>query len=325
MARKKKPVDRTPICDRAYQRRIDPLWMPGPVPPRFWEDRAHRRDYLLWSAWRLGLRKMADLYRLDLSRAACRNYGRGMLQYSGDSTLAVVQDCFPEYDWKPWHFPTVPKGFWDVAANRRSYWDWLGKELGFRSPEAWYRIRVSDVASHHGGTLLKRYASFYDLLRELPPDLDWDKANWNRLLQVEEILAWADAYNSRHGTWPTTRSGRVPESGDTWFRINGCLRDGLRGLPGGITLARLLEERRGALFGKRPPLSDEQILAWAHRYFLANSRWPSRYSGPIPQSPGDTWSAMHSALRNGLRGLPGGSSLAKLLRKEVLKEESAKS
>ena len=32
MARTKKPVDRTPICDPAYLRRIDPLWMPGPVP-----------------------------------------------------------------------------------------------------------------------------------------------------------------------------------------------------------------------------------------------------------------------------------------------------
>ena len=67
VARKKKPVDRTPICDPAYLRRIDPVWMPGPVPPRFWEDRTHRRDYLLWLADRVGLRTMEDFYRLELS------------------------------------------------------------------------------------------------------------------------------------------------------------------------------------------------------------------------------------------------------------------
>jgi hypothetical protein len=35
MAPKKKPVDRTPICDPAYLRRIDPVWIPGRVPRRF--------------------------------------------------------------------------------------------------------------------------------------------------------------------------------------------------------------------------------------------------------------------------------------------------
>ncbi len=38
MARKKKPVDDTPICDRAYVRRIDPLWTRGRVPNCFWQD-----------------------------------------------------------------------------------------------------------------------------------------------------------------------------------------------------------------------------------------------------------------------------------------------
>jgi len=67
VARKKKPVDRTPICDPAYLRRIDPVWMPGPVPPCFWQGRAHRRDYLLWFSDRVGLRTMEDLYQLELS------------------------------------------------------------------------------------------------------------------------------------------------------------------------------------------------------------------------------------------------------------------
>jgi hypothetical protein len=38
MARKKKPVDDSPICDSAYVRRIDPAWMPGPAPKYFWHD-----------------------------------------------------------------------------------------------------------------------------------------------------------------------------------------------------------------------------------------------------------------------------------------------
>ena len=60
-ASRKIPVGRTPICNPSYLRRIDPIWVHGPVPPRFWEDPANRRDYLLWlgasssfAIWRIG-------------------------------------------------------------------------------------------------------------------------------------------------------------------------------------------------------------------------------------------------------------------------------
>ena len=38
--------------------------------------------------------------------------------------------------------PCVPAGFWEVAENRHRYLRWLGKELGFRRPEDWYRIQT---------------------------------------------------------------------------------------------------------------------------------------------------------------------------------------
>jgi hypothetical protein len=104
MARNKKPVGRTPICDPAYLRRIDPVWMPGPVPPRFWEDPAHRRDYLLWVGHRLGFRYMEDWYRLSHD-ALKRNYGAGVAQsYWRASAIEGVKECFPEYERHDWLF-----------------------------------------------------------------------------------------------------------------------------------------------------------------------------------------------------------------------------
>lgn len=60
----KKPVDSQPLCSERDVKRIDPVWLPGRVPPKFWEDRQHRRDYLLWLGWKCGFRKAADWYRL---------------------------------------------------------------------------------------------------------------------------------------------------------------------------------------------------------------------------------------------------------------------
>ena len=301
MAKGKKPVDNTPICDRAYLRRIDPRWVPAPVPKYFWEDETHRRDYLLWLANRLGFRGMADFYRLEISKTCKRNGGSGVIKHWGTSAYAAVQDCFPEYDWKPWLFVQVSPGFWDSPANRRSYLDWLGNELGFRRPEDWYRIESAEILRRHGSSLIHSFPSLYDLMREYLPQLEWDRIDRYRPIRVEEILAWADAHRAAHGTLPTREAGEIPQSGDTWSAINRCLQYGFRGLPGGSTLIRLLKKHRGLPIGRRlPELSEEQVLAWADAYFAAQGKWPTENSGPIPGTK-ETWSAVAAAMR----GLPG--------------------
>jgi hypothetical protein len=135
------------------------------------------------------------------------------------------------------------------------------------------------------------------------------------LLTIAQILAWADAYFRRTGKWPKPTSGPVwGVPGQTWQGIEMALRFGFRGLPGGSSLAQLLAKERGVRNPARlPRLTRRQILAWADAYFRRTGRWPSHDSGPIAGVPGETWSTVEKALRNGRRGLKGGSSLAKLL------------
>jgi hypothetical protein len=63
-----------------------------------------------------------------------------------------------------------------------------------------------------------------------------------------------------------------------------------------------------------PPLTVEQILAWADAHQARTGHWPSSESGAIPETRSETWAKVHSALREGHRGLPGGDTLARLLR-----------
>jgi hypothetical protein len=62
-----------------------------------------------------------------------------------------------------------------------------------------------------------------------------------------------------------------------------------------------------------PPLTVEQILAYADAHRARTGRWPSTESGVILDATGETWMAMHVALVRGGRGLKGGSTLAGLL------------
>jgi hypothetical protein len=134
-------------------------------------------------------------------------------------------------------------------------------------------------------------------------------------LDEETVLAWADAHFQREGKWPTRDSGPIPEApGETWSRVNDALCGGGRGLSGKSSLARLLAARRGRRnHVALPPLRPEEILEWADAHFQRAGDWPVADSGPIPEAPGETWLAVEAALRDGKRGLPGGSSLARLL------------
>jgi hypothetical protein len=135
-------------------------------------------------------------------------------------------------------------------------------------------------------------------------------------LTIPEILRWADAFHQRRGRWPTQKSGRIREAaGDDWWKVNNALEKGKRGLPGGMSLAQLLEQERGASnhCHRREPLTAPGILSWVDAHRARTGQWPTCLSGPIAEAPGEVWSSINIALGAGRRGLPGGSSLARLL------------
>lgn len=142
--------------------------------------------------------------------------------------------------------------------------------------------------------------------------------NWPRpILTEDQILAWADTHHELKGTWPRKNSGMVPGSlTQRWSAIDSALRQGHRGLRGGSSLARLLAALRGVRNKKGlPPLKVPQILQWLDKYHATHGEWSQHKTKPstIPDSNGETWLAVDSALRSGIRGLPGGSSLPQVL------------
>jgi hypothetical protein len=112
------------------------------------------------------------------------------------------------------------------------------------------------------------------------------------------------------------KSGAIAGApGETWQAVEDALRNGLRGLPGGSSLAKLLLQRRGVRsIVSLPRLKLGDIRRWARAHRERSGKWPTTTSGPIPEAPGENWRAVNLALYNGHRGLPGGSSLAKLLK-----------
>ena len=136
-------------------------------------------------------------------------------------------------------------------------------------------------------------------------------------LTLKQIRSWAEQYHKRHGQWPTARSGPIPGTRETWSSVVTALARGLRGLPRGNTLSRLLDAWFPVLRSRpciRCPLTVEQILAWADAYHRRTGLWPRKSMPPaIPGSGGETWMKIHTALYSGGRGLRGHTTLLRFL------------
>ena len=70
---------------------------------------------------------------------------------------------------------------------------------------------------------------------------------------------------------------------------------------------------RCAMAPHRPRLTLKQILGWADDWHARTGSWPGPVPHAIPEAPGENWDAIQTALEKGLRGLPPGDSLFRLL------------
>jgi len=131
---------------------------------------------------------------------------------------------------------------------------------------------------------------------------------------IKQILRWADRHKDKTGEWPVAESGPIiGVKHEKWANVQAALSQGTRGLPGGDSLARLLERKRGVRNRlNTPKLTTRRILAWVDAHFRDYGVWPTVDDRRGP-APGENWSAINASLERGSRGLPGGDSLARLL------------
>src|SRR5271170_6889183 len=63
---------------------------------------------------------------------------------------------------------------WKEITNQRKFFDWVGKQLGYKSFEDWYNITFEDINKHGGSGLLHYYIdSPVNALLSIYPDFDW--------------------------------------------------------------------------------------------------------------------------------------------------------
>lgn len=179
--------------------------------------------------------------------------------------------------------------------------------------ETWRKINEALTKGFRG---LPGGSSLSNLLEEHGRKLN--QKNLPRLTE-KKIIRASYLYHKSTGKWPTERTkGPVPGMpNETWTGISIALYSGYRGFAGGNSLAKLLEKNFGRTNHlNRPKLTLKSILIACRKYHSTTGTWPhKRIKDSVPGLPNETWMSINSALAGGWRGLPGGSSLPKLIRK----------
>ena len=129
---------------------------------------------------------------------------------------------------------------WADAHHQRSG-RWPNSKFGPVTEAPHETWRGIDQALRQGWRGLRRGASLAQLLAQARRARN--RVNLPRL-EIPKILRWASEHYRACGAWPSQTSGAVGSMpGETWGSLNQALRYGYRGLPGGLTLARLLNAK----------------------------------------------------------------------------------
>lgn len=137
-------------------------------------------------------------------------------------------------------------------------------------------------------------------------------------LTIKGIVNWIRTWREENKKNPTVLSGNIPGTDETWAGIDQALSKGSRGLAGGSSLAKLIEQ----VFGDRnmaslPTLSRKVLSKWVSDWRKSNNgKYPNKNSGAIPGTNGETWANINAAIVDERRGLVGYRSLADFVHRE---------
>ena len=147
------------------------IWEKGRVPPHYWEEFRNQRRFLNWLAKGHGISRIDDWYAVPAAAFPCQ-----LLKQYDSYHCKLLAAHFPNADWAEWRFRRTPKHFWSKSHNRRRYFEWLGRRLGYRRHEDWYGLHGDDVRNNYGAGLLQgHYQGAYEkALQEVFPEYEWE-------------------------------------------------------------------------------------------------------------------------------------------------------
>jgi hypothetical protein len=175
------------------------IWRFQELPKDYWNDKSVHRKYFESVSKDLNLKSLEGWYHVSKSDVSRYGSGGPMPLFYGNSLSVALMELFPEHKWVIWRFSKVPEGFWDKVENRRSFFEWLYKELKLKDTDGWYRVTRTSVARYGGSALLAMHQdSLPKTLQAIYPEHTFNiwrfqqtpKSTWNDIRNQRSFFEW---------------------------------------------------------------------------------------------------------------------------------------
>jgi hypothetical protein len=116
----------------------------------------------------LGVFKMDDWYSISVTTV--KEQGASFITTHYNSSLyEALKKLFPEHDWKDEKFAKLPQSYWKNENNQRKILEKIGRELGVRKLDDWYKISFQQfhkkksafVNLYYKGSLIEALQQLY--------------------------------------------------------------------------------------------------------------------------------------------------------------------
>jgi len=202
------------------------------VPKGHWTLKENQRTFMDNIARLYNLKNPRDWGRITVDDIK-KCEGSSVLEYYDFSLFNALQGVYPEIEWeRSWfpRLPKVPKGYWSLIENQKSFMDGIGRLYKINSHSDWGRITLEQIVKGGGTTLLvKNNFSLFNILQQVYPEVKWDRSWFPRLSKYPTNF-WNSLENQRNFLDSIANQYHVIQSKD-WQRISLSLINNKGGKP----------------------------------------------------------------------------------------------
>lgn len=176
------------------------MWKFNRVPAKYWESKAHQKEFVEWLGKELNYKCLHDWYGVKMEDILSRG-GSYLLSRYQNSPFRLLQGVYEDHEWNFWRFPHA-FNFWEQRENQLKFLEWLGDRLGVKGMEGWYGITTADVARiEESAPFLSQFGnSIGKALLQLYPQHPWipwkihkvTQGFWKSVENQKKFVGWLE-------------------------------------------------------------------------------------------------------------------------------------
>lgn len=176
---------------------------------QYWKEFKNHRKFFDEVEKRMNLKSWEDWYQIKFSDVEFHGGAPLLFEYYGNSLVKALLKIYPERQWKPWRFSSVPHGFWRDTIQQRNFMDEFGRDYKVTCFDDWYTIEQDKILERGANNLLQEFG--YSLPRaiiNIYPHHIWDASRFadsKKLTQadIDELNTLSKRLNEEWSKNPT--------------------------------------------------------------------------------------------------------------------------